>query len=595
MLQLNSVTQKYICRNKEEVAVFTDLSLSFPSTGFVMVHGISGSGKSTLINILSGRLSPAKGEVLYCGHSIYKNPEFSVENYRRFEIAYVDQDSTLLQDRNVYENIILVFHIQNRKIDAEAKAQIDTVLEKLDILDIKKSKVSEISGGQRQRVCLGIAILKKSKIIFADESTASLDETNAKQVLNILKELSKECLVVYITHQIELVMPYANSTLYFDDGELTFNQDRSIEDKLKLDNKQHPLSFRSSLIMQCFEFWNVLKQMWISLALFLVFLLVSSIFSSLSFSSEDKHLARELNHQQQQCLISENNLNYDFSYKRVIVEDNSLYPTPIFGTTIDEFLLKSLGNQIEGVLPTKSNEINVCRFLYDLLCDIEKKNEITACNGYDIVGIIDTPLMYKEYKINVEGENKATYLSQLESGVYLNIFFADPIEEEPFDYILAYDNNSSLEVSNLILNNLENNHFKNQILEKFLDFSLSKNTYHSIFVMGGVISFIIAIVFLMTIISFITRQMNQSDDIKHQLGLSKHYIFRQCFSTFLAIIILLFLISIIANQIVFICLPSLYFYFSIAEYSLTYVMGFFGLILIIYIYLYFHFKNKSWR
>lgn len=176
MLELKNINK--VVNNKK---ILDDINIKIPSTGLTIISGKSGSGKTTLLNVINSLDKDYDGEVLYDGRKL------SVENF-----------SNVFQDYNLFEELTV---IENLKIYNNLK-EVDELLEKLNIKSLKNKKVYTLSGGEKRRVSIARALLKKSKIIILDEPTSSLDEENIKTVLNILKEYSKNHLVIISTHEI---------------------------------------------------------------------------------------------------------------------------------------------------------------------------------------------------------------------------------------------------------------------------------------------------------------------------------------------------------------------------------------------------------
>lgn len=176
MLELKNVNK--VVNNKK---ILDDINIKIPSTGLTIISGKSGSGKTTLLNVINSLDNDYDGEVLYDGRKL------SVEDF-----------SNVFQDYNLFEELTV---IENLSIYNNLK-EVDELLEKLNIKSLKNKKVYTLSGGEKRRVSIARALLKKSKIMILDEPTSSLDEENTKNVLNILKDYSKNHLVIISTHEI---------------------------------------------------------------------------------------------------------------------------------------------------------------------------------------------------------------------------------------------------------------------------------------------------------------------------------------------------------------------------------------------------------
>ena len=215
MLQLRKITKVYKTKQKTKVQALTDINYEFKEKGFYAILGKSGSGKTTLLNIIAGLDKPTRGEVIFEGQafSSFKGKDFDA--YRNTCVGFVFQEFNLLENLNVYKNVSLALELQGRKA---TEAEIIEVLRKVGIEDLIYRNIYELSGGQKQRVAIARALIKKPRIIIADEPTGSLDQEIAVEIFEILKELSKEYLVILVTHNEEYAETYAEQILHLAEG-----------------------------------------------------------------------------------------------------------------------------------------------------------------------------------------------------------------------------------------------------------------------------------------------------------------------------------------------------------------------------------------
>ena len=212
-MKVSNLTKIYITEY-DTVKALNDMNIEFPSQGLVFIVGVSGSGKSTLMNMLSGVDVPSEGDVIVNGKSIFKENKNKLFGYRNSYVGLIFQDYNLIEDINVYDNIKLPLELLGRT-DFDV---IDDIIKKVDIEDIKYSSVKEISSGQMQRVAIARALVKDSTMILADEPTGNLDSKNTKIVMDLLKEISKERLVIVITHDDEAALEYGDRIIQIEDG-----------------------------------------------------------------------------------------------------------------------------------------------------------------------------------------------------------------------------------------------------------------------------------------------------------------------------------------------------------------------------------------
>lgn len=216
MLELKNVCKKY------DREVLKKINLKFGNKGFICLVGESGSGKTTLLNIIGGLEQPDSGKVIFNGNNI-KNIDSSF--YSNQLVSFINQNYNLIDKYTVLENILLP--IELRRI--RSPCNVDNILKMLGIYSLKNKKVISLSGGEKQRVAIARCIVQNTRVILADEPTGALDSENAYSVMRILKNLSKQKLVIVVTHNIELANSFANDIIKINDGK--------IYSKLKVINK----------------------------------------------------------------------------------------------------------------------------------------------------------------------------------------------------------------------------------------------------------------------------------------------------------------------------------------------------------------------
>lgn len=225
MLKLNKVSKFYY--SKGIVATgFTKVSMELNIGEFVAITGESGSGKSTLLNVISGLDSYEEGEMYVNGEETSHYTEKDYEIYRKKYIGNIFQSFNLINSYTVYQNVELVLLINGYK-KKDIKYKVLEIINKVGLSKYKNTKVSKLSGGQKQRVAIARCLAKDTPIIIADEPTGNLDSKSADGIIKLLNEISKEKLVVIVTHNYEQVEKYVTRKITMHDG-------RVIEDiKLK--------------------------------------------------------------------------------------------------------------------------------------------------------------------------------------------------------------------------------------------------------------------------------------------------------------------------------------------------------------------------
>ena len=221
MLKALNLKKQYKPKDGVVVNALDDVSIDFSDTGMVFILGKSGSGKSTLLNVLGGLDKYDSGEVIVKGKSSKDFSQADFDSYRNTFIGFIFQEYNILQEFSVEKNIGLALELQGKKADKEA---INELMEKVDLKGYGKRKPNTLSGGQKQRVAIARALVKNPEIIMADEPTGALDSKTGAQVLDTLKKLSKEKLVIIVSHDREFAEYYADRIIELADGKIISDQ-----------------------------------------------------------------------------------------------------------------------------------------------------------------------------------------------------------------------------------------------------------------------------------------------------------------------------------------------------------------------------------
>lgn len=234
MLDLNGITKIY---QSNKTKALDDISVSFRKQEFVAVVGPSGCGKTTLLNIIGGIDNYTSGELKINGLKTSHYKEKDWDKYRNKSIGFVFQNYNLIPHLNVFENIEMALILSGYK-KQKRYAMVEEVLKKVSLTEVAKSMPNQLSGGQMQRVAIARAIIKNPDIILADEPTGALDSKTAIEIISILKEISKEKLVIMVTHNEELAKRFATREIRLLDGKLI--ADSNLYDYQGNDEKQEP-------------------------------------------------------------------------------------------------------------------------------------------------------------------------------------------------------------------------------------------------------------------------------------------------------------------------------------------------------------------
>ena len=216
MIKVTNLTKIYKSKKKDHCVALDNVSFSVPDKGFVFIIGKSGSGKTTLLSIIGGLDNLTSGDVFVNGNAFSSFKEKDFVNYRNSMIGYVFQDFHLIDELTIYENIKVSLDLQQQNDEGKIAA----ILEKVGLAGYENRYPKELSGGEKQRVAIARAIIKKPRIILADEPTGNLDSKTTSQILTLLKELSKETLVLIVSHNLVDAREYADRIIELSAGKV---------------------------------------------------------------------------------------------------------------------------------------------------------------------------------------------------------------------------------------------------------------------------------------------------------------------------------------------------------------------------------------
>lgn len=227
MIEIKNVNKEFEDGGEKFLAL-KDTNVTIKEQEFTAVIGPSGSGKSTFLTILGALQQPTKGHLVINERDVYKLSENERSDLRFKDIGFILQGSNLVPFLTLHEQYSL--KLKNMK-KQERNQRIDEVLEMLSIKKLAQKYPEDISGGERQRAAIGLAILLKPRLILADEPTASLDTEKAIQIVEILREISKEqeSAVIMVTHD-ERMLEYCDRVIEIVDGEVKEIEDFQTND-----------------------------------------------------------------------------------------------------------------------------------------------------------------------------------------------------------------------------------------------------------------------------------------------------------------------------------------------------------------------------
>ena len=251
MLQLKNIVKSYTVGELTQVAL-KGISLNFRENEFVSILGQSGSGKTTMLNIIGGLDRYDSGDLVINGISTKKYRDADWDAYRNTSIGFVFQSYNLIPHQNVLSNVEMALTLSGVSRKERRKRAVE-VLKKVGLQDHIHKKPNQLSGGQMQRVAIARALINNPDILLADEPTGALDTETSIQIMNLLKQIAEEKLVIMVTHNPELAEVYSTRIVNLKDGQITSDTnpfdvpEGSVEEKLTKNQKRVSMSFWTSL------------------------------------------------------------------------------------------------------------------------------------------------------------------------------------------------------------------------------------------------------------------------------------------------------------------------------------------------------------
>ena len=468
-MKIQGISKTYNIKNTRAIIALNDVSFDLPEVGMIFILGKSGSGKSTLLNVLSGLDKVDKGHIEICGKDITKLSENELCNYRNSCCGFVFQEYNLIPELSVGENIMLALQLQGEK---NAESKVREILERVGLSEYEKRKVTELSGGQKQRVAIARAIVKNPNIIFADEPTGALDEQTGKSILNLLKEFSKNKLVIVVTHDKEFAKKYGDRVIELADGKIVSDSDETkfiqegtdtetwkkpklpikIAFKIGCSNfKYHPIRLLATIFLSIIAFTFLGISLNISFSRF-----QDIVFNSMKGRQIEYSLIKKYDKNNLEIPIKENEkhaiekdtgrtigaMNMPLDIKLTQESENSYYSTlPNGYAEISDDLIKRFNLSVIGQLPHISNEIALTKLSAEIInyrnyfenSDEKIIGNYLEINGreYIITAIIDTHFDADKYSIlknalpNTESRLEDSFQKELMNSLHNFIFVND--------------------------------------------------------------------------------------------------------------------------------------------------------------------------
>lgn len=286
-IELDNVSMYYHDKNSVNIGI-SKMSLKFYKGEFVAITGESGSGKTSLLNVIGASLGYHEGEVYYDGHQSSHFDEEDRETFRRERIGYICQNYNLIDSYTLLQNVVASMIISGWKIkDAKIKAM--EYLDKVGLKEYAYKKASKISSGQKQRLGIARALAKETDIILADEPTGNLDSENSRQIVDLLKELSKDHLVIMVTHNVDEAIGKATRIIRISDGHVVLDETKSDDFEILPGSFSEKEALKHSKIAWSFSWFNrtakpkraILLSCFLLLVSIATFVLIGTIISNM--------------------------------------------------------------------------------------------------------------------------------------------------------------------------------------------------------------------------------------------------------------------------------------------------------------------------
>lgn len=247
MIQVKNLKKTYLGKKNIKSRGLVDVSFDLPSKGFVFVLGKSGSGKSTLLNLLGKLDEKTSGKIYIDGKDIDTFTKEEEDFYRSTYCGFIFQDYQLINELTVKENIALSLELINDQDNKEER--IKEILKKVELEDYENRHPTELSGGQKQRVSIARALIKNPKLVLCDEPTGNLDKKTSIAILNLLEEISKNCLIFMVSHDEKNSLRYAQRRIILEDGLVIKDEyrDESYKNNFFIDGRKAYLPFEKEI------------------------------------------------------------------------------------------------------------------------------------------------------------------------------------------------------------------------------------------------------------------------------------------------------------------------------------------------------------
>ena len=459
MLKLEKINKSY---NNQKV--LKDITINFRKNEFVSILGPSGSGKTTLLNIIGSLDKYDKGDLIINNKSTKSFTDKQTDAYRNSCIGFIFQNYNLISHLTIYENIEISLKLKGIKKEIRNK-KINNILKEVGLFEYKNKYPNQLSGGQVQRVAIARALINNPKIILADEPTGALDSETSAQIMKLIKKISKDKLVIMVTHNKKIAKDYSDRIIELKDGQIIKDNKpyNNVINNEKILIEKTSMNFKTALIQ---SFKNIItkkkRTLLISIASSIgiiglgIVLAISNGMNKELKTFEQNTLANLpiMIEKEVIDLSTTNETKKNFSDKEII--NKSTNNTSIHYNNIDnkyiDYINKLDNNFYDGIIYQRNIKINT----------LLKDNNIS---------LIDLNNYYKQLPIK---ENNMSYITNYYDLLKGNL----PTKKE--ELLLVIDENNSINEELLNKLNLKENITFDDILNIKLSIATNNNYYEKI-------------------------------------------------------------------------------------------------------------------